>query len=322
MVPADAQALAPLRRQHRRALVDRLAAPQAGVVALRALYAAGVTRAEVRAAVAAGRWRRCGTHAVATFSGPLSTDAQHWVAVLEGGPRAMLDGASSLVVGGLQRYEVRLVRVTVPRGARIRHRRTSVDIRQTRRWSADDLDPTSPVPRTRTPVAAVRAFLWAPSPRQATLLMTMVVQQRLATVEELAEEAVRIRRDRRRELLHEVIMELAGGVRSLGELDVVRLCRGRGLPAPSTQRMVRLAHGRYYLDLRWDDYGLVVEVDGIQHGWAEEVVGDQLRHNDVALTGDLVLRLPLLGLRLAPDSFLDQIEAGLRAGGWEPGAAA
>jgi very-short-patch-repair endonuclease len=303
-------------------MVDRLAAKQAGIVALRALYAEGITRAEVRANVRARRWRRCGTHAVATFTGPLSEEARHWVALIEGGPRAMLDGESSLLVAGLVRYRVRRIRVTVPRGARIRHRGSQVDIRQTRRWAATDLDPASPIPRTRTPVAAVRAFLWASSPRQATLVLTMVVQQELASVEELAEAAVRILRDPRRDLLHEVILELAGGVRSLGELDVVRMCRDRHLPSPTSQTLVRTPDGRYYLDLRWAEFGLVVEVDGIQHLWAEQVVGDSLRHNTVALGSHTVLRLPLLGLRLVPDAFFEQIEAGLRAGGWTPDVAA
>jgi hypothetical protein len=316
----DAQSLAAARRRRRRDLVDRLAAPQAGIVSRTQLYAAGITRSEVRAQVRARRWRRCGTHAVATFTGPLPPDSRRWVAVIEGGPRAMLDGESSLEVAGLERYEVRKTRVTVPRGARIRHRPSAIDIRQTRRWSRDDLDPDSPIPRTRNPVAAVRGFLWATSLRQAMLLLTMTVQQRLATVEELAEAAVAIRRDPRRAALHRVILDLAGGVRSLGELDVVRMCRERGLPPPASQRMVRTPRGTVYLDLRWPDYRLVVEVDGVQH--LEQAVGDSLRHNDIALTGQTVLRLPLLGLRLAPDDFFEQIAQALRDGGWQPDAAA
>ena len=77
---------------------------------------------------------------------------------------------------------------------------------------------------------------------------------------------------------------------------------------------------RYYLDLYWPQWGLVVEVDGIHHTWANQVVGDALRQNALALDGDTVLRLPLLGLRLEPEAFFDQIEQGLRAGGWSVAA--
>ena len=235
----------------------------------------------------------------------------------------MLDGESSLLVAGLERYRVRRIRVTVPRGARIRHRGTSVDMRQTRRWSADDIDPDLPDPAHADRVAAVRAFLWALSDRQATLLLTMVVQQHLVSVDELAQAAIRIRRDRRRDLLHEVILELAGGVRSLGELDVVAdVPRPSAAPADEPDPRARRPNGRYYLDLRWAEYRLVVEVDGIQHAWANRVVDDSLRHNAVALGDETVLRLPLLGLRLVPDAFFEQIEAGLRAGGWVPDVAA
>lgn len=100
------------------------------------------------------------------------------------------------------------------------------------------------------------------------------------------------------------------------------MCRERRLPAPTSQALVKMPNGRYYLDLRWAQYRVVVEVDGIQHTWVEEVIGDSLRHNDVTLTGQTVLRLPLVGLRLATDAFFDQIAAALVAGGWEPEAAA
>jgi very-short-patch-repair endonuclease len=59
-----------------------------------------------------------------------------------------------------------------------------------------------------------------------------------------------------------------------------------------------------------------VEIDGLQHAWAENLVSDALRQNALSLDGDTVLRIPLLGLRLTPDSFLDQIESALVARGW------
>ncbi len=78
-------------------------------------------------------------------------------------------------------------------------------------------------------------------------------------------------------------------------------------------------NGTYYLDVHWDSWGLVVEVDGIQHILADQVVGDAIRQNDLALQGLTVLRLPLLGLRVAPDDFFAQIEAALVAAGWTGG---
>ena len=69
--------------------------------------------------------------------------------------------------------------------------------------------------------------------------------------------------------------------------------------------------GRIYLDVGWDGFDLVVEVDGAQHRWGLAVTKDNLRQNDVTLSGDRVLRIDIIGLRLATDRFMDQVTRGL-----------
>ena len=298
-----------LRTARRRRALN-LASEQEGVLSRRQLAHLGVTRWQIRAELRAGRWRAVGRQSVVTHTGPLPLASRHWVAVFEAGPRAFLDGSSALVAAGLSSFEAPLIRVSVPRGARVYRRLRGVDIRQTRRWAADDVTGAG-LPRARVEVAAVRAALWARSDKQAALVLTMVVQQRLTTAERLAEESLRVLRDRRRSLVHQVVLDLLGGVRSLGELDVVRECRRRGIPEPTKQVLREGRNGRYYLDLVWEEWGLVVEVDGIQHAWANQVVGDALRQNDLSLHDLTVLRLPLLGLRVARDEFFDQIEQAL-----------
>lgn len=143
----------------------------------------------------------------------------------------------------------------------------------------------------------------------------MAVQQGIASPGEIGIELLRIRRDRRRALVSEVVIELAGGIRSLNELDVLRGCRQRGIPEPDRQSVRETSGGSYYLDFRWSRWRVALEVDGIQHAWAEQLVGDALRHNSIALTGDVVLRLPVVGLRTCPDEFFDQIIEALAAAG-------
>lgn len=307
------------RRLARRRTVEAYAEAQAGVLTRTQLYANGTTRGEVRNNVRAARWQVLGWHCVVLHTGPLTDASRLWAAVLEAGPRAQLDGGSALVAAGLERYDLAQVRVSVPRGARIRHRGTSIDIRQTRRWDPDDVAPGSSPPRTRTPVAAVRAALWARTDREATLVLSLVVSQGLATTAELAVELMRIRRDRRRVHVGSVLLDLAGGAGSLGEIDVLRGCRERGLPEPEQQVLRRTPSGTYFLDFRWRRWGVVLEVDGVQHTWVENVVADAVRQNEVVLENDLVLRLPLLGLRLAPDVFFDQLRQALRRRGWRSG---
>ena len=288
------------------------------MVSRRQVYAIGLTRWHIRGQVRAGRWATIGDQSVCLHRGSPSTEGLRWAAVFQGGPRAHLDGASALIADGFERYAEDRIRVTVPRGARVR-RTKLFNIRQTRRWDADDLV-SGGIPRSRPAVAAVRGALWAVSDRQATLLLTMTVQQGVVPAADIGIELLRIRRDKRRSLLHAVVLDLLDGAGSLGELDVARLLCQRGLPRPDRQVLRRDGRRRYYLDLYWHQWKLVVEIDGIQHAWAENVVGDALRQNALSIDGDTVLRLPLLGLRLAADDFLDQIETALVARGWSRAA--
>ena len=292
--------------------VFALAREQGGIMSRAQLIEAGVRRWEITGHLRAARWRKVTGQVVALHNGPLSIEAHRWAAVLHGGPRAMLDGASALHASGLERFTTARVRVSVPRGARVR-RTQRYDIRQTRRWRADDAAPGG-IPRTRVPVAAVRAALWASTDKQAAYLLTLVVQQGLATPAQLGEELLRVLRAKRRLLLHAVVNDLLDGGRTLGEIDVARELRRRGMPPPARQVLRKDRRGRYFLDLYWPDLGVVVEIDGIHHAWAENIIGDALRQNSLALDGDVVLRLPLLGLRLQPDDFFDQISDALRRG--------
>lgn len=297
------------------AKLEKVASRQGGVVSRTQAYAAGLTRGEARAQVRARRWQRVWSRSLCLHTGTVCDVGLDWAAVFEGGDRAMLDGEAALVAAGLQHYASDVRRVSVPRGVKPL-RGTGIDIRRTRRWSDED-QAASGVPRTRTPVASIRAAMWARSDKQASLLLTMPVQQGLTTAQHLGEALLAVRRDRRRALMHAVVLDLLGGVRSLGELDFARECRRRGLPEPTRQVVRRGKDGRYYLDVSWDDFALVVEIDGIHHAWASSVVPDALRQNEVTLARSTVLRLPLLGLRVAADDFFEQVERGLEAGGWQ-----
>ena len=163
------------------------------------------------------------------------------------------------------------------------------------------------VPRVRMPVAAVRAAHWAASDRQAALVLTLTVQQRLATPAQLRLALDICRTRGRTAFIRDVVGYIGAGAQSLGELDFARLCRQRGLPEPDRQVVVRTRPGRVYLDVRWSDIGLVVEIDGSGHRVGLSVSEDNLRQNVVTLGGDVVLRIDLIGLRLRTDEFMDQV---------------
>lgn len=290
-----------------------LADEQGGVISRPQLLRLRVTRGQIRANVAARRWQPKRSQCIAVHVGELTPLGEQWAAVLEAGPRAVLDGASALIASGLRGYEEQAFRISVPRNAR-RRRGKGLDVHQTRRYRTADLM-TSGVPRTKPEVAAVHGALWARSDKQAVLLLTMAVQQGLTTAERLGVSALRVKRDKRRLLLQMTILDLLDGVRSISEHEFARECRERGIPEPTRQVRRQTADGRYFLDAVWEEWGVVVEIDGIQHGWVQNAVVDALRHNDVALTAALVLRLPLLGLRVRADEFFEQIIEALRSRG-------
>lgn len=130
---------------------------QAWVLSRKELYGLGITRWEITGQVRAGRWQLLGDQSVCLHNGEVSDDSHRWAAVIQGGPRACLDGASALIASGLERFTVDRHRVSVPRGARVRRTRL-YDIRQTRRLREADRS-ASGSPRTRPPVAAIRGAL-------------------------------------------------------------------------------------------------------------------------------------------------------------------
>lgn len=267
------------------------------------LRAVGITRADVRSEVAAGRWVRLGTHTVQIGTGSLSAEALRWRAVWESGPGAVLDGASALHAAGLTGYTTDVVQVCVPRA----NRRHQVDgVRSRRRRVVGPLTGGG-IPRVRPEVAALRAAQWARTDREAALVLCLVIQQRLTHPDRLLAAWKEVAVSRRRRFLDAVIGDICDGAHSLGELDFAGLCREAGIPPPTRQAIRTGPGGRIYLDVAWEDVGLVVEIDGGHHSRALNPVDDALRQNEVTLDNELVLRVPVLGLRLHRKRFMDQV---------------
>jgi hypothetical protein len=68
-------------------------------------------------------------------------------------------------------------------------------------------------------------------------------------------------------------------------------------------------------DVYWDQWRVIVEIEGVGHFEPLAVVSDALRQNRIAIEDGVVLRIPLVGLRTQPADFMDQVEAALREGG-------
>jgi hypothetical protein len=300
--------MARIPRLERRLIVkhiESVADDQYGVVSPAQIRNAGLTRWDVRTQVEAGRWRRIGRNTIAVHRGDLPQRGLWWHALFEVGPRAALDGVTALQAAGLFGFEAATM-VSLPHGERTRSRPANVQVKVTK-WRSDADIMGGGVPRVRPNIAAVRGALWAVSDRQAAYILILAVQQRLTTPNALTDALGRVRRHSRRSLVGEVIGDITDGVLAMGELDFARWCRRYGLPTPSRQVVRRGRDGKVYLDVYWDDFGLVVEIEGIHHFMGVNPVDDALRQNELTLASDAVLRVPVLGLRLAPDAFMDQV---------------
>jgi very-short-patch-repair endonuclease len=304
----------------RTARLRELADARGGVLALREARAAGVPRWVVRLELRTGRWQRAGRQTVVTHNGPLTDAQRRAVAVLETGPRAALDGVSALQQHGVGVEDDGSVHVVVPKSSNALRPR-GARVHESRRFREDDVRVVDGVRTVAPAVAAVHAALWARTDREATLLLVLPVQQRLARPQDLAEAASAVRRARRRRVIAATVLDVADGARSMGELDVARALRRRGLPEPARQVVRRRPSGTQYLDCRFDGYDLALEVDGAGHAEPLQVLADLLRDLTLVSEGDTVVRLPLVTWRLAEERVLDALEAVFTARGWRRPAA-
>ena len=307
IVPDVLEHREPLRlpaRRHRRGLLASLS--HDGVLSRRELRELGWDRNAVAREVAAGRWRLHGRQTVALHTAALGLQPRCWSAVFEVGEGiASIDGVTALQVAGLRNFADESVHVSVPHLAKIRPV-PGVVIHKIRR-RVDGERVLAGLPRTPPTVAAIRAAHWAVSDRQAAMILLMGGQQRLYRACDLVDMRRHVQGRTRRKLIDQLIRAVADGVQALGELDVARMCRRRGLPPPTHQVVRRGPRGRIYLDLGWEDIGLFLEIDGAAHRWGLNVSDDHLRANAVTIAKGVVLRMDVVGLLLFPNEFMDQV---------------
>jgi hypothetical protein len=163
----------------------------------------------------------------------------------------------------------------------------------------------------RPAAAAVIAASTFSRPRGACGILAATVQQRLARPSDLIEAVDRSPRVRHRAALLAAVHDIAQGSHALSEIDFIRLCRAAGLPEPVRQAIRADRFGRRrYLDAEWilpDGRRVVVEVDGALHLVARSWWDDQLRQNELAIGGDVVLRFPTVVVRCEPTRVVDQL---------------
>lgn len=293
------------------ALIDQ----RCGVLPLSVLHDAGVSRGRRRAMVAAERWRIVPGKGVVTSPVATNGEAEWREALLAVGPGARLGGMTALESDGLKGYVEPLTHIWVPKGHE-KQRLPGVRLHETRRWSAKDATCIG-LPRARPAVATVQGALWAVSLRQAMLCMVMPIQQELVRADDVAVAFEPIKRHRFRKPLLAGLRDISLGAESLNELDFAVACRRRNLPEPTRQVVRQISQGKAVLDVFWEDYCVVVEVNGAGHNALDVAMRDEVRIADLQAQGNAVIPLSVLTLRCDPDPLFAALAELLRARGWQ-----
>ena len=254
---------------------------QAGIIDRGQALDVGFSRRQISYRLRSGTWQRVYPGVYATFTGPLSRQAQLWAAVRFAGDGAMLSHETAAEVHGMIDKPGSTIHLTVPlsrRPAPDRPVRGIVIHRSDQ--SRQQFPGPFKLPRTRADDTVLDLVGAAPTFDHAYAWISRAVFRDLVTVGALRDALAHRSRIRWRAWLNDAFAEARGGVLSPLELRYVRdVERAHGLPASQHQAR-RLINGKaHYKDNWYPEYRLAVEIDGPAYHRNEQAQRDNDRDN-------------------------------------------
>jgi hypothetical protein len=245
-----------------------------------------MTEDQLRWRVTSGRWQKPARGVVIAQSGPLTDRQLLRAALLRAGPQAALAGLTAARLDGLRGFD---------------------DNRPLAETTIHLLAPAGYKRRTPPPGLAV-----------ATHFARVLTNEDVHPLRQ--PRRTRIETLHRRKLIKQTIGDIAGGSQALSELDFTRqVIKAFRLPEPTRQAARRDSQGRRrWTDVTWDDYKIVVEIDGAQHTadpWQRW--DDMERDIDLGLDGYQTLRFPAWLVRTNPAHVARKILEALRRAGYQ-----
>jgi very-short-patch-repair endonuclease len=266
----------------------RLAAEQDGVVSRQQLLGLGLTVGQARARVDTGRWQRLHPGVYATFNGPVPSRARIWAALLYCGQGAVVGGDAALWLAGVRSQPPGVIDICVPGRRRVVPR---PGVRVTSRRDIALLARARGGPLRLCVEDAVLDVVGAhEKPEQVIGVVLDVVQRRATTSARLRERLAQRARHRWRALLDDLLEEAADGVQSALERRYYRdVERAHGLPRGVRQRREATAEGgSRYRDVVYEEWGVVVELDG--EAAHRQPLRDRRRDNSAVVGGRWPMR--------------------------------
>ena len=293
-----------------------LAGNQCGVISRSQALRAGLTTDMIKFRLRSGRWHLMHRGVYATFTGVPGRGARLWAAVLAAGPGAMLSYQTAAELHGLVDKASNPIHVTVP------HERHVL--------AADGVS----LHRSGRAVEAVQAHTYPPRTRVEETVLDLTQSAKTfddvcgwvtrAIARELTDEtrlhaAMSARTKLRwRADLRELVAAAASGDHSVLEFRYHRdVERAHGLPESARQVPFTGPGGRRgRRDRVYDEYGVVVELDGRLAHQPENQGKDKTRDNAAAADGKQTLRYGWSQVKWQPCETAAEVARVLRRRGW------
>ena len=291
---------------------------QDGVISRSQALEAGLPSTTVKSMLRAGRWQPVHRGVYLAHSGRPGRSSLLWAAVLRAGPAAVLSHRTAaeldqLLPPGSPAGPV--IHVSVPRDQHVSpirgvvlHRRTGLD-----RYR----HPVAKPPRTRIEETALDLAFSSRTLEDAMAWLARACSSRLTTPARLEAALAARPWARWRGELAAALTDVAAGAHSALELRYLHnVERPHGLPAGRRQVQARQRSRSVYRDVLYEDFGVVVETDGVAAHPAETRWRDQDRDNAAAIDGVVTLRYGWGAITERPCAVAGEVAALLRRRGW------
>jgi hypothetical protein len=264
---------------------------QAGVVTREQAHGAGLSDDAIAYRVATGRWQRIHLGVYATFSGPLSRHARLWAAVLYAGAGAVLSHETAAELQRLLDKPGPLIHLTVPPARRVAPQE-GLRIHRSRHAVAGLRFPPGVLPQTVAEDTILDLVDQAKTVDEVCALITAAFGRRLTTEGMLRATMRPRKRLRWRSDMDALITEAARGTHSLLEYRYDRDVEGaHGLPKSARQApYIKPDGGKGFRDRLYQEYGVLVELDGASAHPEENRWADRERDNHAATQRKQTLR--------------------------------
>jgi hypothetical protein len=261
--------------------------------------------------ISEGHWQRLNSGIYLTGATEPSWRSLAWAGVLFGGDAARIGGRAAAHLEGLIDDPPDEISILIPHGRRLRDHKPWMFLRETGdfRASSRGNPPRICIEDTVLDLCADR------DPADVVGWVTTSVQRRLTTPERLRRSLDRRYRQRHRHVILDLLSDVAHGAQSPIEVRYAReVERAHGLPRGT--RQAPSGNRQHIRDVDYEDYGVLVELDGRLGHTGMGRFRDMWRDNSATVENRVTLRYGSVDLYRRPYEVALQVSSVLLRRGW------